>query len=90
MTELRSRYVGGIATCDDGGVVLIPRAWVNADMLERLERIEIQENLWEFCLNSLKWDTWKIVSEKAYFKSSNSLPVTLRKNLDKLKRGFAI
>jgi len=64
--EMRSRFEGGIAICDDGGVTVIERNVVNENTLAALHRIEIQEDIWAFCLNTLKWDTKKIVCDRAY------------------------
>jgi 4-hydroxy-4-methyl-2-oxoglutarate aldolase len=64
--ELRSRFEGGIAICDDGGVTVIEKSFVNAETLAALHKIEIQEDIWAFCLNTLKWDTKKIVCDRAY------------------------
>jgi 4-hydroxy-4-methyl-2-oxoglutarate aldolase len=64
--ELRSRFEGGIAICDDGGVTVIEQSFVNTETLAALHKIEIQEDIWAFCLNTLKWDTKKIVCDRAY------------------------
>ena len=62
--ELKKKYEGGIAVCDDGGVTVIPQDLLNENMLNRLHRIEMQEDIWFFCLDTLKWDTKKIVCDK--------------------------
>ena len=64
--QLRDAYEGGIAVCDDGGVSVIRRDLLTEEMLVRLRRIEMQEDIWFFCLDTLKWDTKKIVCDKAY------------------------
>lgn len=64
--KLRDSYEGGIAVCDDGGVTVIRRDLLTEEMLTRLRRIEMQEDIWFFCLDTLKWDTKKIVCDKAY------------------------
>lgn len=64
--QLRDAYEGGIAVCDDGGVTVIRRDLLTEEMLVRLRRIEMQEDIWFFCLDTLKWDTKKIVCDKAY------------------------
>lgn len=60
------KYQGGVAVCDDGGVTVIPQDMLTKDMLSRLNKIEMQEDIWFFCLDTLKWDTKKIVCDKAY------------------------
>lgn len=64
--NMRDVYEGGVAVCDDGGVTVIPPKNLNEDMLARLRRVEMQEDIWFFCLDTLKWDTKKIVCDKAY------------------------
>jgi len=72
--ELSLRYAGGIAICDDGGVVLLEASDITDETLARLEFIELQEDIWAFCLNTLKWDTYQIVVEKKYLKYPELLP----------------
>lgn len=75
---LMAKYHGAIAVCDDGGVVIIDNEQVNEKMLKKLHYIEIQEDIWFFCLDTLKWDTKKIVCDKAYLQEKNLLsPVHL-------------
>ncbi len=84
--ELRQQYEGGLAVCDDGGVVVIPQHSLNSDMLNRLHRIEMQEDIWFFCLDSLKWDTKKIVCDKAYLKETDLLSSIHIEKLNELNR----
>lgn len=65
-SELREKYNGGVAICDDGGVAVISKKLLNKNVLERLHRIEMQEDIWFYCLDTLKWDTKKIVCDKDY------------------------
>ncbi len=81
--KLRALYEGAIAVCDDGGVTVIPRDKVTKEMLSKLELIEMQEDIWSFCLNTLKWDTKKIVCDKAYLTETDLLSST---HLQKLKK----
>ena len=71
--SLNDMYNDGIAVCDDGGVTVIPQVCINEDMLNRLQRIEMQEDIWAFCLDALKWDTKKIVCDKEYLKETDLL-----------------
>lgn len=73
-SAIRSEVEGGIAVCDDGGVVLIPAAEVTENTLDRLNKIELQEDIWYYCLNVLKWDTKRIVVEREYLKETGLLP----------------
>ena len=78
------QYQGGIAVCDDGGVTIIPPDKLNEEMLRRLQRIEMQEDIWFYCLDTLKWDTKKIVCDKAYLKETNLLSSVHLQQLDEL------
>jgi regulator of RNase E activity RraA len=84
--EIRDRTDDGIVVCDDGGVVIIPNTWVKSEMMDRLARIEMQEDIWYFCLNTLKWDTKKIVCDKAYLKESDLLSTVQLSQLEELMK----
>jgi len=84
--SIRERYDGGVAVCDDGGVTIIPRLRLNDEMLQALKRIEMQEDIWFFCLDTLKWDTHKIVCEKAYLTESALLSSVHIDNIRELKK----
>ncbi len=77
---IREEVHGGIAVCDDGGVVVIPRRNVNEEMLTRLREIERQEDIWNYCLNTLKWDTKRIICDKEYFDNKEDIPGVLLNN----------
>lgn len=83
---LREAYEGGVAVCDDGGVTVIGRKHLTADMLERLVRIELQEDVWYYCLNTLKWDTKRIVCDKAYLTEKHLLPEAYHSQLERLSK----
>jgi len=79
--EVRKKVEGGVAVCDDGGVVVIPKDKINSNILDNLNKIELQEDIWYFCLNTLKWDTKKIVCDKDYLKQKELLPDVYRSKL---------
>jgi 4-hydroxy-4-methyl-2-oxoglutarate aldolase len=64
--ERRNKYNDSIAVCDDSGVVIVPKELHNQDFLEKLDRIEGQEDLWFDCIDRLKWDTFDTVCAKRY------------------------
>lgn len=84
--ELLKAYNNGVAVCDDGGVTVISEDLLNADTLERLERIELQEDIWFYCLDTLKWDTKKIVCDKAYLKEKDVIPAAFAKHFETLSK----
>lgn len=77
----KSPYEGGVAVCDDGGVVVIPKEQLNNEFLEKLIGIEQQEDIWYFCLNTLKWSTFDIVCLRRYEENPSDLPSILQKGL---------
>ena len=68
---------GGIAVCDDGGVVVIDPSEISSQTFSSLTRIEALEDLWQFCLNSLKWSTLDIVVNKRYLTDQTDIPASL-------------
>lgn len=79
--RLRDMYDGGVAVCDGGGVVAITADKVGPELLDRLHWIEAQEDLWFYCLDTLKWTTRDIVCHKRYLTESSEIPAAL---LDKV------
>jgi len=84
--KILANYEGGVAVCDDGGVVVIPPAKLTEEMLDRLRRIEMQEDIWFFCLDHLKWDTKKIVCDAAYLHETDLLSSIHLKQLEDLSK----
>lgn len=62
----RAHYDGAIAVADDSGAVIIPGNRVNAELLDKLDWIETQEDIWFDCIDRLKWDTYDTVCLKKY------------------------
>lgn len=76
-TEVIKRQ--GIAVCDQGGVVIIPYSDVDTLLLQKLKNIEALEDLWYYCLNTLKWSTYDIVVRKRYLEEGQDIPSSLLK-----------
>ena len=83
---LRRSIEGGIAVCDDGGVTVIPAHLLTNELLERLQFIELQEDIWYYCLNTLKWDTKRIVCDKEYLTQRELLPPAYRDRFDQFEK----
>ncbi len=66
LAELKEKYDGAIMVCDDSGVVLIPKDKINDDLVSKLHFIEYQEDIWFYCLDTLKMSTFDIVCNKRY------------------------
>ncbi len=84
--EIEESYNGAIAVCDDGGVTIIKNHFINQSTLDNLAKIEMQEDIWFYCLDTLKWDTKQIVCDKKYLTQKDLLPKAYLKSLEELKK----
>jgi 4-hydroxy-4-methyl-2-oxoglutarate aldolase len=66
LNRWEKKYNGSIAVCDDTGVVIIPRTEITEEFLEKLDFIELQEDIWYYCVDTKKWSTYETVSLKKY------------------------
>ena len=66
LEALREKFDKGIMVCDDSGVVLIEPGQISETIIEKLKFIELQEDIWYFCLDTHKMSTYEIVCEKKY------------------------
>lgn len=66
--EHREKYDGSIMVCDDCGVVLISKEYHNEEFLDKLIKIEEQEDIWFDRLDRKKENTFEIVCLKNYLK----------------------
>lgn len=82
----KSLYEDGIAVCDDGGVIIIKKENITEEFLQKLEFVELQEDIWHYCLDTLKWSTYKIVCMKEYLKNMDVLPPDFREKFKALTK----
>ena len=64
--EIKDKYDGSIMVCDDSGVVMIPKDKIDEKLITKLEFIEFQEDIWYYCLDTLKMSTYDTVCKKKY------------------------
>ena len=64
--EHKNKYDGAIMVCDDCGVVLIPKENHTEDFLNKIIKIEEQEDIWFDRLDRHKENTFEIVCLKKY------------------------
>ena len=60
------KYDGSIMVCDDSGVVMIPKDIIDEKLITKLEFIEYQEDIWFYCVDTLKMSTYDTVCLKKY------------------------
>jgi len=85
LKEWKEKYDGAIAVCDDGGVVIIQKEHINEEFLKKLDFIELQEDIWRYCMNTKKWSTYETVCLKKYLET-DPLPKELRQHLTILSK----
>ena len=66
LREIKDKYDGSIMICDDSGVVMIPKDKIDEKLLTKLEFIEFQEDIWFYCVDTLKMSTFDTVCKKKY------------------------
>lgn len=66
LKELKDTYDGAIMVCDDSGVVMIPKDKIDEKLITKLEFIEYQEDIWFYCVDTLKMSTFDTVCKKKY------------------------
>ena len=80
--EQRRRFDGGILVADDSGCTLVTPVRQTKALLDRLNFIELQEDIWYFCTDTLKMSTYETICMKRYLQSPEILPNALRHSLD--------
>lgn len=66
LRKIKTEYEGNIMVCDDSGVVKIPKDIINEKLLIKLHLIEFQEDIWFYCIDTLKMSTYDTVVLKKY------------------------
>jgi 4-hydroxy-4-methyl-2-oxoglutarate aldolase len=77
-------FEGGIAVADDTGCTIIRNDQINSETLLRLENIELQEDIWAYCINTLKWSTYRTICMKDYLNYLDLLPPAFRENIQSI------
>lgn len=79
---IKPLYEGGILVCDDTGCTLISPENITEDFYKKLEFIEIQEDVWFYCIDTLKWSTYDTVCMKRYLSEPDVLPSHLKQKIE--------
>ena len=87
--SLEVKYNGSILICDDCGVVAIPIKYQTERMMRRLEGMRLQEDVWNYCIDELGWNTVQTICDKEYLQKPELLPSKYRDKLDLLRINFA-
>jgi len=84
IAQNKNVFSNSILVCDDSGVALIEERQVTSSFLDKLEAIELQEDIWYFCIDTLKWSTYETIVQKRYLAEPGSLPAILRHRMSAL------
>jgi 4-hydroxy-4-methyl-2-oxoglutarate aldolase len=79
--ERKAIYDNSVMVCDDSGVAVLTAEWLNNDLLKKLKFIEALEDVWYYCVDTLKWSTYETVALKKYLDNTGDLPPALRNKL---------
>ncbi len=82
---LCEKFHGSIMVCDDSGVVLIEKSDINEKLFDRLRFIELQEDIWYYCMDSLKMSTFDIICAKKYLTEKGLIDPSRLEELQRLK-----
>ena len=80
-----TRFNNSIITCDDSGIAIIPKKEITNNILEKLQLIELQEDIWYHCIDTLKWDTYQTIAKKDYLTKKNVISEEILKKLKEFK-----
>lgn len=83
-------FENSVIVCDDSGCTLIDGNHLKNDLIKKLEFIELQEDIWYFCVDTLKMTTFDAVCNKKYISDNNLLPDELHKKILKFEKLFMI
>lgn len=77
----KNKLHNSLIICDDSGCTIIENHLINAKLIEKLKMIELQEDIWSFCINTLKWSTYETICLKKYLDDSSVLPDKLKQKV---------
>ena len=85
LAALKERYEGSIMVCDDSGVVMIPKDKIDDKLSSKLKFIELQEDIWFYCVDTLKMSTFDTVCRKRYL-TENLIDPRIMEQLQELRK----
>lgn len=85
LLALKEKYEGSIMVCDDSGVVMIPKDKIDQKLSAKLKFIEMQEDIWFYCVDTLKMSTFDTVCKKRYL-DENLIDSKLMEQLTELQK----
>jgi regulator of RNase E activity RraA len=74
VNERKRQFEGSLFICDDSGVSQITEEWLSDHFKQRIDFIEAQEEVWHYCVNTLKWSTYDTVCLQKYLETPGVIP----------------
>lgn len=81
----KKNFNNSIIVGDDSGCTLIENQFMTEKTAMALENIELQEDIWYYCLDTLKMNTYEVICLKKYLQCDGLLPPLLLKQLKQQK-----
>lgn len=81
IVQRKKMFENSIMVCDDSGCTNIQSKYIDQGLIKKLEFIELQEDIWYFCVDTLKLSTFETVCLKKYLEDKGILPESLRAKL---------
>ena len=85
INQRKEIFNNSIIIGDDSGCTLIENQFMSEKTAMALENIELQEDIWYYCLDTLKMNTYEVICLKKYLQYDNLLPSLLLKKLNQQK-----
>jgi regulator of RNase E activity RraA len=79
--ERKQHFETSLLICDDSGVSQITNEWLHDDFKRRIDFIEAQEEVWHYCVNTLKWSTYETVCLQKYLTTPDVVPKVMLERL---------
>lgn len=83
VNQRKKLFNESLMVCDDSGITHISNERMTEETYSRLEFIELQEDIWYYCTDTLKWSTFETICLKKYLSDLDILPKSIRERLEK-------
>ncbi len=83
INERRNELNGALVVADDSGYSIIEKSRQTQELFDKLEFIELQEDIWYFCIDTLKLSTYDTICNKVYLDKPEILPENMKQKLKK-------
>lgn len=87
--QRKQKITNSILVADDSGCTLVEQENITKEFLDKLEFVELQEDIWYFCIDTLKMSTYETICLKQYLENDKKiLPYSLKEKLKDFENKF--